>query len=60
MNFILIAMAILLVTMPLIACSQSQPVLVIQTQIPGNQTLLVEHECSLAACGTFIQTSETQ
>jgi hypothetical protein len=33
---------------------------VIQTQLPGNNTLLVEHECGAAVCGNFIDTQETQ
>lgn len=33
---------------------------VIQTQIPGNNTLLVEHECGAGFCGNFIDTQETQ
>lgn len=42
-----------------IACSSNTQMIVVSTQIPGNNTLLIEHECSEAKCGTFIQTAET-
>lgn len=55
-----VALIVIIVVVALFLGGCAAQTYVIQTPIPGNNTLLVEHECDQPTCGNFIDTQETQ